>query len=307
MAPMSPSPPPLPLPRNLVEAAMQDDRQDPDHRGRRTAWLATLPAVAEDIADRWSLVVGPPFQPGGQTAWVGAVRDSSGDEHVLKLAWRHPESAHEADGLRTWDGDGAVQLHASLDLADTTALLIERCVPGTALCRRPQPEQDTIVAGLLRRLWRSPPPDDPFRPLQQMCDDWAEESEPKRRSGPPGGLDPGLARAGIALFRSLPATADRAVLLCTDLHAGNVLAAEREPWLVIDPKPYVGDPTYDALQYMLNCDQRLHADPRSLARRMAELLDLDPERLLLWLFARCVQEAPDWPELADVARRIAPA
>ena len=96
------------------------------------------------------------------------------------------------------------------------------------------------------------------------------------------------------------------MLLCTDLHADNVLAAEREPWLVIDPKPYVGDPTYDPLQHLLNCENRLLADPRGLARRMADLLDLDGERLLLWLFARCVQESPDWPVLGEVARRVAP-
>ena len=84
-------------------------------------------------------------------------------------------------------------------------------------------------------------------------------------------------------------------------------AAQREPWLVIDPKPYVGDPTYDVLQHILNCDDRLRADPGGLARHMAELLGLDGDRLLLWLFARCVQESPDQPHLADVARRIAPA
>jgi streptomycin 6-kinase len=84
------------------------------------------------------------------------------------------------------------------------------------------------------------------------------------------------------------------------------LAAEREPWLVIDPKPYVGDPTYDALQHLLNCDERLHADPVGLARRVADLLGLEEERLLLWLFARCVQESPDWPALAEIARRVAP-
>jgi len=48
------------------------------------------------------------------------------------------------------------------------------------------------------------------------------------------------------------------------------------------------------------------ADPRGLVRRMAGLLDLDPDRLRLWLFARCVQESPDWPTLAQVARTIAP-
>ncbi len=96
------------------------------------------------------------------------------------------------------------------------------------------------------------------------------------------------------------------MLLCTDLHAENVLAARREPWLVIDPKPYVGDPTYDPLQHLLNCGDRLRADPHDLVRRMADLLGLDPERLLLWMFARCVQESPDWPALGEVARRIAP-
>jgi Aminoglycoside/hydroxyurea antibiotic resistance kinase len=78
------------------------------------------------------------------------------------------------------------------------------------------------------------------------------------------------------------------------------------PWLAIDPKPHIGDPTYDPLQHMLNCDERLHADPRALAARIADLLGLDRERLTLWLFARCMQESLDWPQLADVARRLAP-
>jgi streptomycin 6-kinase len=96
------------------------------------------------------------------------------------------------------------------------------------------------------------------------------------------------------------------VLLCTDLHGGNILAAEREPWLVIDPKPYAGDPAYDTVQHMLNCPERLHADPVGLAKRMADLLDLDGERVRLWLFARCVQQSPAWTELAEVAAMLAP-
>jgi streptomycin 6-kinase len=95
-------------------------------------------------------------------------------------------------------------------------------------------------------------------------------------------------------------------MLCTDLHAGNVLAAEREPWLLVDPNPYVGDPTYDPLQHLLNCEQRLRSDPLGLATRLADLLDLDRDRLVLWLFARCVQESPDWPVLAEVALHLAP-
>jgi streptomycin 6-kinase len=58
-------------------------------------------------------------------------------------------------------------------------------------------------------------------------------------------LDPGLTREGAALLRELPRSAQRQVLLATDPHADNVLCARREPWLVIDLKPFVGDPAFD--------------------------------------------------------------
>lgn len=287
----------LSLPRNLVTAA--------ESQGR-AGWLSTLPDTVLNLRKRWSLRLGEPFQPGGQTAWVAPASAPGGPDLVLKVAWRHPEALHEAAGLREWDGDGAVRLHAAEDYDEaTSALLIERCVPGSELSGRPEPEQDVVIAGLLRRLWREPASGHPFRSLQSMCDWWADEYDLKPTAAR-ACLDPGLAREGMAHFRELPRTAERALLLCTDLHAGNVLAAEREPWLVIDPKPYVGDPAYDSVQHMLNCDERLRADPRGLAYRMADLLELDRERVLLWLFARCVQESPEWPELADIAPRIAP-
>ena len=138
-----------------------------------------------------------------------------------------------------------------------------------------------------------------------MCTQWADwfEVDYARDSR---GLDPGLARTGIAALRELPGTASASVLLCTDLHAGNVLAAGREPWLVIDPKPFIGDPAYDPIQHMLNCDERLPNDPAALARRMAEFLDLDAERVRLWLFARCAQEALHDVTMREPARRLAP-
>jgi streptomycin 6-kinase len=84
-----------------------------------------------------------------------------------------------------------------------------------------------------------------------------------------------------------------------------ILAADREPWLAIDPKPYFGDPTYDVVQHLLNCEQRLYADPISLAHRMADRLDVDRQRLRQWLFARCVQESLDQPDLIEVAASLA--
>jgi streptomycin 6-kinase len=292
------------LPGNLVAAAEAGD----DPGSARHTWMADLPLIVEELAERWSLVVGRPFQPGGVASWVAPARNDAGDHLVLKVGWRHDEALHEADGLLVWDGNGAVRLFDALMAGETSALLLEACEPGTSLSRvLPAAEQDAVVAGLLRRLWVDPPAGHPFRTLQSMCDWWADEFEEKYVAASRGPrLDPGLARAGIELFRSLPATAERSVLLCTDLHPENVLAAQREPWLAIDPKPYLGDPTYDPLQHMLNADDRLVADAAGFTRRMGELLDLDVERLRLWVFARCVQESIDQPHLRSVVVDLAP-
>jgi streptomycin 6-kinase len=66
-----------------------------------------------------------------------------------------------------------------------------------------------------------------------------------------------------------------------------------ERWLVIDPKPFVGDPAYDVTQHLFNCDVRLHSDPDGMIRRMADLLGIGHERIRLWAFARAAAEPRD--------------
>jgi streptomycin 6-kinase len=290
------------VPRYLAETA----RRDEDLRG----WIAGLPAIVADLADRWSLRVGEPYQPGGQCSWTAPVTDPAGARLVLKVGYRFPggDERDEAAGLRVWAGNGAVRLHAASETELAYALLIERCLPGTPLGRAlPEPDQDHVVAGLLRRLWAQPHAAYPFRALAQMCAAWAGEfNEEYAAADPADRIDPGLARAGITLFRELPDTADARVLLCTDLHGDNILAAQRAPWLVIDPKPYLGDPAYDVLQHMLNCDDRLAADPAGLAARMAGLAGVDAARVRLWLFARSVQGSVGSPLMHQVATALAP-
>jgi streptomycin 6-kinase len=288
--------PDFPMPELLARRVALE----PERRG----WLARLPGFASEIAERWSLDLGQPFQPGGQCAWVAPAQGAGGERLTLKIGWVHPEAAGEADGLRFWDGNGAVRLHAAYERDDTIALLLERCEPGTQLVRLPGPDQEAVLCSILLRLWREPAAEYQFPALTDMCRQWADEFEAENAADPVL-LDAGIVRAGIELFRFLPESADRQVLLATDLHAENILAAEREPWLAIDPKPHVGDPAYDPLQHMISSD-RLVADPIGLTRRLAESLDLDPERLLLWLFARCVQEVRGRPQLAAVAVRLAP-
>lgn len=270
----------------------------------RRAWLARLPGFAAEIAELWSLDLGEPFQPGGQTAWVAPARTATGERVAVKIGWVHPEAMREADGLRFWAGNGVVYLHAAEHRGDTVALLLERCEPGTQLAGLPEPDQDAVLCGILPRLWREPPSRHEFPSLTAMCRQWADDFEAEDAADPVP-LDPGIVRAGLELFRLLPDSADRCVLLATDLHAQNILAAQREPWLAIDPKPHIGDPAYDVLQYMINCE-RIFSAPADLARRLAEALALDTERLLLWLFARCVQEVRECPRLAAVAVRLAP-
>jgi len=87
-----------------------------------------------------------------------------------------------------------------------------------------------------------------------------------------------------------------------------VLSGERCPWLLIDPKPYVGDPHYDVLQHLLNCNRSLQADPIGLLTEVADRAGLDAGQVRQWLFARCVQESlgegPPWPGLDVVLHRL---
>ena len=289
------------LPRNLVE-----DFEDEAPDSARRAWLAGLEGLVAELVATWSLAeVGRPFQPGGASAWVAPVRTTDGRDAVLKVGWTHDEALHEADGLRFWAGDGTVRLYASRAEGATTALLLERCRPGTPLGEAEQPErQDVVVSEVLRRLWREPPGDMLFRPLTQMCDAWASEFEDDAAEADDL-PDPGIIRAGMELLRGLPRTAQRNVVLGTDLHAGNILAAEREPWLVIDPKPYVGDPAYDPVQYMLNNPGRLMTDSDGFIGGIADLAGVDRERLAQWVFARCVSESMRSRPLREVAEQLA--
>lgn len=270
----------------------------------RTRWLRRLPQLIAALTAEWALDVGEPYEPGGTSAWISPARRPDGEDLVLKVGWRHMESEEEADALWLWGGDGAVRCVAAEKLDDTQALLLERCHPGVQLKGvLSEPEQDVVIARLLHRLWQHEPAErGPFRPLSAMCDHWAQALEADIAVAGEGA---DLAHVALTLLRDLPNSAGQEVLLCTDLHAGNVLSAQRESWLAIDPKPFVGDPAFDVVQHMLNC-VRLRADPAALATRLATLLDLDAERVRLWLFARCAQEGLHDEGLRDVARRISP-
>lgn len=225
---------------------------------------------------------------------------------VLKLGMPHVEGEYEIEGLRFWSGHSMVRLLEADDASG--AMLLERCLPGTPLRTLPEPEQDEVIAAILKRIWESsaeasiPPV---FRPLSQMIDHWSQETLAQKHLW----LDAGLVNEGLRVMNSLAQPAATDVLLATDLHAGNVLRAQRDPWLAIDPKPFLGDRSYDPVQHLINCEHRLHRDPAALVARVADLTGVDPHRLRLWVFARAAADPrDDWtnPRWFDIARALSP-
>ena len=128
----------------------------------RMVWLESLPNVVEELGRRWQLTTDAPLSGEEPScSYVEAVRRADGTSAVLKVSMPHMEQEYEIDGLRFWSGDPTVRLLESDD--ELGAMLLERCRPGTTLRNLEECEQDVVISGLLRRLWRSPPRPHRFR------------------------------------------------------------------------------------------------------------------------------------------------
>jgi streptomycin 6-kinase len=131
--------------------------------------------VLRNLEHRWSLTLDTPFDDNEVScSYVAAVVRSDGTPAVLKIGMPHFEGEYEIHGLRFWDGDPTVRLLMADD--DLGAMLLERCAPRTVLRTRPEREQDVVISGLLRRLWRAPSAQHPFRPLSALAEYWSEET-----------------------------------------------------------------------------------------------------------------------------------
>ncbi len=254
-------------------------------------WFATLPAVLNAAEERWGITIGAPFEPGGFTSWAAPATSADGRDCVYKCVIPHAEAVGEALALAAYDGDGAVHVLASRP--ETYEILIERCAPGVDLWSiRDDAQRLDIATGLMRRLWR-PSDAEGMAALATVGPMWADVTERRLLSlDLPWTADP--IERGVALLRSLPLASEPTVLLHGDLHPGNILSADREPWLTIDPKPMVGEAAYDPVQLVVQKAGRV-AEPPPLAEvelRLADIasrLDLDVQRVGLWGIARAAE------------------
>jgi streptomycin 6-kinase len=221
---------------------------------------------------------------------VAPARTADGVDAVLKVQAPHRESEHEAAALELWDGDGAIRLLAHDP--EHHALLLERCVPGTPLAEagRQDGALDVFV-GLLPRLWK--PAGAPFRPLAEEAAWWLEHLEETwEQAGKP--FEQRLLGAALEALRELPPTQGEQVLLHQDLHGDNVLAAQREPWLAIDPKPLAGEREFGLAPIIRSFE--LGHSRRDVVHRLDRLsseLGLDRERARGWAIGQTVAWSVD--------------
>jgi streptomycin 6-kinase len=256
------------------------------------AWLAELPRLLDECAEQWSLRLEGPIG-NGFTSLVVAAGDA-----VLKLQFPHRESEHEAEALRVWDGEGAVRLLAHDP--ERHALLIERARPGTHLTEAAQEAALDVFVELLPRLWK--PAAASFRPLADEAAWWIDYL-PRSWEHVGRPFERAFLDKVIRTLRELSATQGEQVLLNQDLHADNVLSAEREPWLVIDPKPLAGEREF-AVAPLVRGWELGHSKAATVRRfdRLTSELGLDRERAGGWAAGQAIAWGIDQPTHVEVAR-----
>ncbi|MEU9855776.1 aminoglycoside phosphotransferase family protein [Streptomyces sp. NPDC047974] len=247
------------------------------------AFVAALPGRAEDFLARWGLrLAGRSMH--GVASLVLPVRRADGTPAALKLQLLDEESEGEPVALRAWGGDGAVRLLEHDP--ETGTMLLERADERRHLSRHgDEREAVRILAGLLARLSALPAPPG-LRRLDAIAGRMLEQV-PDARARLGAGDAALLADCAAAVREVVDEPGDR--LLHWDLHYDNVLGAEREPWLAIDPKPLSGDPGFELLPALTDL---WNPDPAEIRWRfdlLTERLGLDRGRALAWTLGRVLQ------------------
>lgn len=257
-------------------------------------WLARLPTLLTEIANRWELILGPPFELSYN--YVIPVQRTDGTPAVLKLGVVRPELLNEIDALRHFAGRGACRLLA----ADETvgALLLEHLHPGQTLVAFAEADDEAATraaAHVMARLWAPPPPNHRYRSVADLARSLADLRP--HYGGTTGPFSAALIERAESLFAELLAAQEAPVVLHGDLHHLNILAAGPDEWRAIDPQGLIGEPAYEIGALMRNPAPGIGDCPdlaRVLQRRIAifaETLGLDQHRIHGWALAHTVLNA----------------
>ncbi|MFE3587560.1 aminoglycoside phosphotransferase family protein [Streptomyces niveus] len=260
------------------------------------AWLAGLPGIVEELLGRWDHVPDGAVTHGGVGIVVPVRRRGDGAERasVLKVSFPHPGNVHEPDAFAVWAGRGAVHLYARDDR--NFAMLLERARTSTLAEVGDTDEVPEAAGRLSRRLAVPAPREHPRLPrLSGQAGAWEDQLR-KDATELAHTMPPSTVDAAVATVRELGREQPE-LIVHGDLHARNILRAEREPWLAVDPKGCVGDPAYDAGTLLTSRTPALldAPDPGKAAHRILDIFgeaaELDRVRARRWAQLRFVQAA----------------
>ena len=253
-------------------------------------WIDGLPAVVESYLDRWALTPDGSVLHGYVGIVVPVVR-ADGERVALKVSWVEGDDWWEAHALAAWGGRGAVRLLERDDAAGV--MLLERLDPARSARALPGVTASAVAGQVCRRLAVPAPPGLPR--VADLAARWVEEL-PRHWEGLGRPFPKKRLEAAVASCRELgPDQPD--LLLHGDLVFDNILQAEREPWLVIDPDGLGGEPALEAAPFLSNRWAELIAQPdlraavRARLTAFADGAGVDFERARRWAQARQVNEA----------------
>ncbi|NUR98731.1 MAG: hydroxyurea phosphotransferase [Kribbellaceae bacterium] len=260
-----------------------------NHSQKAPDWLDSLPGAVERYVAEWDLTVDGDVLSGEAALIVPVVR-RDGTPAMLKLQSVNDESEGEALALRTWNHDDVVEVYE--DDPDTSTLLLERLEPRMLDDLPDDIEATRILAELLNPLSavQAPPG---IRTLADIAAGMIQDA-PRLIPQLEDSAERALAWRFVSMVQEvLPDPGDR--LLHWDLHYYNVMAAKRQPWLVIDPKPLAGDPGFELMPAVWNrwddlvATGDLHQAIRNRFDLMLEVTGIERQRALAWTAGRILQ------------------
>jgi streptomycin 6-kinase len=215
-------------------------------------WCAGLPSLVRAVSQEWALEPGESFPAGNSSVAIRCTR-SGGSPAVLKLSPDFSVVAEQVEMLRLFAAGGRVSAVLAANVG-TGAVLLELIEPGITAGELQPPPSARDWAALLSVLHSAPVPPGYPRDLRAQCEGFFDRIG-RRVAEPEIGrwvTAADVARGAIRC-EALLATESTRVLLHGDLHLANVLDGGKARGLVaIDPRACVGDPCFDAVDYLLD-------------------------------------------------------
>ncbi|AJY76901.1 aminoglycoside phosphotransferase family protein [Paenibacillus beijingensis] len=258
------------------------------HQEQGREWIDNFAELVRYCENKWEIRFLTPYAPSYH--FVTPVVFPNGTEAVLKLGVPGNEMRSEIETLLTYKGEGAVRLLDSDHVRGI--LLLERLKPGRTLHSIPDDEEAVRIAASVMRKIARPAPSQAIFP---STSDWANGLNKLRQryDGGTGPFPEWIVEKAERLYAMLNGTVQNKLLLHGDLHHGNILSAEREPWLAIDPKGLIGEAEYGVIQFLLN-NLPGKNDGEIIERRINQFekeLQLNKSRIIAWTFCHAVLSA----------------